>query len=240
MLDLTGATRASRSVSFLRSSEQEFQVIRPIRLIRPILSVAFGGFAAVALVVACSGTSITGSNDPSSFGDASGQIDPGQPSPSDPDGQPIFDDDAGPSSAPPEGSPEYKCYKATTKKACRGCCTALHPAGRKVFTDAIDRCLCQPSKCGTACAATFCRIPRNNLQPTSDCSRCIAENKDSTGNLDDAGVTDAPPSEPSPGSAYPELGIRFCKSYGDILCRNDTECVLDSQCANNSECSKKK
>ncbi len=203
-------------------------------MIRPILSAAFGAFASLALVVACSGTD-NGSEAPSQFVD-SGIGDTGTFDPGDPNAPPLITGDGGAGQAPATNTPEYACFKSSTIKPCRTCCENLHPAGLKVFNDAMDRCVCQPSKCGDTCATSYCGSPR--IKPTNACASCANAASKA---LDGGGTTS--PSDASvktdSGSAFPEQGIQDCLGYASAACAANADCLAVAQCKLDSQCASK-
>jgi hypothetical protein len=130
---------------------------------------------------------------------------------------------------------DQKCIDDNlNQRACKRCCDQVYPLGRSVFTRALDRCACQPSKCGSQCATTFCKIPRVSFDggyPPA-CENCAeTEFRSRDGNAVatvDGGVV------PGQGD-YPELGIEACAVYAANECMNNGECQENERCRQGCE-----
>jgi hypothetical protein len=137
-----------------------------------------------------------------------------------------FGSDSGNSRYPGYEPSAITCFETNKNAAsCKACCNTAYTAGRKVFTSALDRCACQPSKCYSLCQASYCAVPQQPIPNDSTGQACT--NCAQTAFADDAG--NATPHVDG-GGDYPEMGVAACAVYAANECLSNNECQSNDKC----------
>jgi hypothetical protein len=86
----------------------------------------------------------------------------------------VTPDDSGQQDGAGVAAGDQACGALTTKTACEQCCINGHPAGYKVYGQAIAACACQgQAVCATPCASEACA--NKPTSPGDACTSCMSQ-----------------------------------------------------------------
>ena len=157
---------------------------------------------------------------------------------------PSSNQDAGSILPPPApGDSRRQCFDAATYDACSTCCEDLYPEGKNTFYEAINQCLCQPSKCASAdlCGTSEqCLGMLNGTKISKTCATCAATTAADSKNASlNPPYSNAVADVDAGAGVSGEKGIKSCSAWGQSACNANPKCQAWAECRVVAKCSSK-